>query len=64
MKSQALFCLLSKRWVTAADSMRLCGLLALSQQVTRWERDLGLRFERKEIRKNGSRFLAYRLDKR
>jgi hypothetical protein len=63
MKYAQLFRLLSRRWVTVQDSIRLCGVSSLSQAVTRMEREDGIAFDRQWRKAGTSRFLAYRLAK-
>lgn len=60
-KTERLLQLLRSRWVTVQVSMRCAGICSLSQRVTEWEREQGLKFDRRWIKSNGSRHLAYRL---
>ena len=60
-KRDRLLQVLKHRWVTVQVSMRCAGIASLSQRVTQWEREDGLKFDRKWITANGSRFLAYKL---
>lgn len=60
-KKARLFELLRRRWVTVQVAMRCAGVSSVSQRVTEWERKDGLTFDRKWIKSNGSRYLAYKL---
>jgi hypothetical protein len=58
-KCEKLFHMLGKRWMTAADSMELCGVLSLSQRVSEWRAE-GVQIMDKWLEVDGSRFKMYR----